>query len=159
LADLALNAGRFDEARRRWEWAVARQREQGLPDEADTMPRFGLGAVAFEEHRLDDARRDFVAAYDLAGRAAFPNMAALALAGLAAVEAARGEAETAAIRAGQAWELMDRTGGEPRGNEATLFEFARSEAAAALGDERFAELLAEGRATPYEHTFPSDTPG
>jgi hypothetical protein len=41
--------------------------------------------------------------------------------------------------------MMAATGGEPSGSEAVLFERARTSAVDALGEERLAELLEEGR--------------
>src|SRR5262249_24117482 len=145
LADLALVAGRFEEARTRWEKAVGWHSEQRLPEESDCLPRFGLGAVAFHEGRLDDAERDLLHAHELCARAGFARMRALALSGLAAVAAARGEHVEAVRLLGSASELMAATGGKPRGGEATLFEFARASSLDALGEERFEELLEDGR--------------
>src|SRR5205807_768290 len=97
LADLALAAGQLDEARRLWEWVIARHREQELPAGADCLPRFGLGAVAYHQNRLQDAEDEFARALVLATEVGFRQNEALALSGCAAVAAARGDAAGAAL--------------------------------------------------------------
>jgi predicted ATPase/DNA-binding SARP family transcriptional activator len=163
LADLALVSGRLEEARSRWEWVIAQQRGRGMAESADCGPRLGLGQVAFYEDRLDDAERELVNAYELAADAGFRHICALAVSGLAAVAAARGDAVEAALVLGRASELLAAVGGELKGSEAVLFERARADALDALGEERLQELGEEGRNRDpralSEHTFPSDPPG
>ena len=108
------------------------------------------------QRRLDDASSDFRQAFELAEGAGFPYIGALALAGVAAVAAVRGDAVEAALVLGRAEELRARMGYEPSPAESALFEDAREGARAALGDERLEALLEEGRNRPNERVFPSD---
>lgn len=147
LADLALAAGQLDEARRLWERVIGWQREQGLPAGADSLPRFGLGAVAYHEDRLDDAQAEFARAFALSVEAGFPNGQALALSGCAAVAGASGDAVEGALLLGCAEAICAAAGFEPTGPEAVLFDLARGAALEALGEERVAALLEEGRRT------------
>ncbi len=153
LADLALMAGDFGQARRRWEHTLAQNRERGLHTTVihatskieDSFARLGLGAVAYYEGQLEEAADHFSLVLELSERAGFRQNVALALVGLAAVAAARGEHVEAALKLGRASDLIAATGGDLTGAEADLYQRAEASALAGLGAERLAELLEEGR--------------
>jgi predicted ATPase/DNA-binding SARP family transcriptional activator len=144
LADLALAAGDLDAARRRFERTLAFNREHGFAAADDSYALLGLGAVARLGGRLDEAVEHLVRALELCERAGFGHNAALALVGLAAVAIERDDHDEAALLLGRATERVAAAGGELTGPDAELYERTSAAALAALGAERFAEMVASG---------------
>ena len=141
LGELAMAVGDMDEARRRWEYTLTRYSDD---DENGTFALLGLGSVSYRQGRLDEAARHFERARELSQRAGWLHNTTMALVGLAAIAADRGEDTETALLLGRASGLLGTTGGDLMLADEELFQRARASALAGLGEARLDELLHAG---------------
>jgi tetratricopeptide (TPR) repeat protein len=142
LGELALVAGDLDQARSRWEHTLAFY--DNRDDESATFALLGMGAVAHRQGFLDEAVEHFSRAQRLSENAGFTHNSALAFLGLAGVSADRADHAETALLLGRTAALLAATGGGLTGDDADVYERARSTALTGLGAERMAELLDAG---------------
>lgn len=108
------------------------------------ITRLNLGQTEYEAGNLEAAEAHFAIAAEALRSVGFKARLANALQGLAAVEARTGRAESAARRLGSAATILATTGWAA--GDSPLELAAASSARAALGDETFDRLFAEGAA-------------
>jgi predicted ATPase/DNA-binding SARP family transcriptional activator len=142
LGEVALVAGDLAQARSRWEETLAFYGNRD--DEAVTFALLGMGAVAHRQGFLDEAVAHFSRAQRLSETAGFTHNSALAFLGLAGVSADRADHAETALLLGRTAALLAATGGGLTGDDADVYERAKSTALAGLGAERMAELLDAG---------------
>jgi predicted ATPase/DNA-binding CsgD family transcriptional regulator len=148
--EVALAAGDLDDAAQKLEEAVRWQRAMGFTwGQSETLRYLGDLAVARDD--IEGALARYREALSLVAQEHdYPHLVADALDGVAAVAAARGEAERAARLHGAAAGLRERLGTAVASWEQPAHEQRVAAVRAALGDERFAALWASGHAQRLE---------
>jgi predicted ATPase/DNA-binding SARP family transcriptional activator len=136
------NAGRLDEARRRFHALLDFYEAHGGLAEGVGFTNVNLGDTEYAAGEFAIAEEHYLAAADAFRALGFRVRLANALQGLAAVEARTGRAEDAARRLGSAAAMIGDTGWGADGSE--LVPAATEAAREALGDESFDRLFAEG---------------
>lgn len=141
LGSVAFDAGDHDSAVRLWEDVLAYHRTNGR-DEGAGFALLNLGLAAYRLQRTEEAGARFREAEALFARIGFREHFAHALQGVAAVDAADGDALSAARLLGRATRLLAETGSAETTFDAALPREVEASARAQLGDEAFAAAFA-----------------
>ncbi len=151
LGSVAFGEGDLERAERLYLQALGRYREVG-DNYGDALSQLYLGLVAAEQRREGEAAACLRAALRVFHEMGFLQYAAQCLDGVAAVALARGRLHEAARLLGSATALRERIGEAPT-VAARLRQRELAAARAALGDEAFATLWAEGAALGEHEAF------
>ena len=141
LGSVAFEAGDHDAAVLLWEDVLAYHRTQGIAEGAG-LALLNLGLAAYRLGRTEEAGSRFREAEALFARIGFREHFAHALQGIAAVDAAGGDAVSAARLLGRAKRLLAETGSAESSFDADLPREAEASARSQLGDEAFAAAFA-----------------
>jgi predicted ATPase/DNA-binding SARP family transcriptional activator len=147
LGDLALTVGDYERAEPLFEESLALLEARG---DAANVARslFNLGAVAFKLGRLQAADGRFREGLSVAEQVGDTEDIAWCLEGYAAIAAAAGDGERAALLLGAAGALLDGIGAEFKPFERALDEETRAEAIRLVGEAAVAEAASRGARLP-----------